>query len=63
MRQSPSGGNIVNVTSHAGVRPKASSVPYAASKAALNHVSGCSRPCSGPRCGSTRGLRGWWTRR
>lgn len=31
-------GCIVNVTSHAGVRPKGSSVPYAASKAALNHV-------------------------
>jgi NAD(P)-dependent dehydrogenase (short-subunit alcohol dehydrogenase family) len=28
----------VNITSHAGVRPKGSSVPYAASKAALNHV-------------------------
>ncbi len=32
------GGCVVNVTSHAGVRPKGSSVPYAASKAALNHV-------------------------
>lgn len=31
-------GCVVNVTSHAGVRPKGSSVPYAASKAALNHV-------------------------
>ncbi len=29
---------IVNITSHAGVRPKGASVPYAASKAALNHV-------------------------
>lgn len=38
LRQSPGGGSIVNVTSHAGVRPKGSSVPYAASKAALNHV-------------------------
>jgi NAD(P)-dependent dehydrogenase (short-subunit alcohol dehydrogenase family) len=34
----PGGGCVVNVTSHAGVRPKGSSVPYAASKAALNHV-------------------------
>src|SRR4051795_13752831 len=38
LRQSPGGGCIVNITSHAGVRPKGSSVPYAASKAALNHV-------------------------
>ncbi|MFF9817524.1 SDR family NAD(P)-dependent oxidoreductase [Streptomyces sp. NPDC014006] len=38
LRASPGGGSIVNITSHAGVRPKGSSVPYAASKAALNHV-------------------------
>jgi ketoreductase RED2 len=31
-------GAIVNVTSVAGVRPTGSSIPYAASKAALNHV-------------------------
>jgi NAD(P)-dependent dehydrogenase (short-subunit alcohol dehydrogenase family) len=31
-------GCIVNVTSHAGIRPKGASIPYAASKAALNHV-------------------------
>jgi len=31
-------GCIVNITSHAGVRPKGASIPYAASKAALNHV-------------------------
>ncbi len=31
-------GSIVNVTSIAGVRPTGSSVPYAASKAALNHM-------------------------
>ena len=29
---------IVNVSSHAGVRPKGGSIPYAASKAALNHM-------------------------
>ena len=29
---------VVNVRSHAGVRPKGASIPYAASKAALNHV-------------------------
>lgn len=29
---------IVNISSHAGVRPKGASIPYAASKSALNHV-------------------------
>jgi len=29
---------VVNVSSHAGVRPKGASIPYAASKAALNHM-------------------------
>lgn len=29
---------VVNVSSHAGVRPKGASIPYAASKAALNHT-------------------------
>lgn len=29
---------VVNVSSHAGVRPKGASIPYAATKAALNHV-------------------------
>ena len=32
------GGCVVNVSSVAGVRPTGSSIPYAASKAALNHV-------------------------
>ncbi|WP_124094102.1 SDR family NAD(P)-dependent oxidoreductase [Burkholderia gladioli] len=31
-------GCVVNVSSHAGMRPKGASIPYAASKAALNHV-------------------------
>jgi NAD(P)-dependent dehydrogenase (short-subunit alcohol dehydrogenase family) len=31
-------GTVINITSHAGVRPKGASIPYAASKAALNHV-------------------------
>ncbi|MGO9855457.1 MAG: SDR family NAD(P)-dependent oxidoreductase [Acidimicrobiales bacterium] len=31
-------GSVVNVSSVAGVRPTGSSVPYAASKAALNHL-------------------------
>ncbi len=29
---------ILNITSHAGVRPKGASIPYAASKAAFNHM-------------------------
>jgi NAD(P)-dependent dehydrogenase (short-subunit alcohol dehydrogenase family) len=29
---------VVNISSHAGVRPKGASIPYAASKAALNHT-------------------------
>lgn len=29
---------IVNISSHAGIRPKGASIPYAASKAALNHI-------------------------
>lgn len=31
-------GCIVNISSHAGVRPKGASIPYAATKAALNHM-------------------------
>jgi NAD(P)-dependent dehydrogenase (short-subunit alcohol dehydrogenase family) len=31
-------GCVLNISSHAGVRPKGASIPYAASKAALNHV-------------------------
>ncbi|MBV8392121.1 MAG: SDR family oxidoreductase, partial [Alphaproteobacteria bacterium] len=31
-------GSIVNIGSHAGDRPKGASIPYAASKAALHHV-------------------------
>jgi NAD(P)-dependent dehydrogenase (short-subunit alcohol dehydrogenase family) len=31
-------GSVVNISSQAGVRPKGASIPYAASKAALNHV-------------------------
>lgn len=29
---------ILNISSHSGVRPKGASIPYAASKAALNHM-------------------------
>lgn len=31
-------GCVVNISSHAGVRPKGASIPYASTKAALNHV-------------------------
>jgi len=31
-------GSVVNISSHAGVRPKGASIPYAVSKAALNHL-------------------------
>lgn len=31
-------GCVVNISSHAGIRPKGASIPYAASKAALNHM-------------------------
>lgn len=31
-------GCIINISSHAGVRPKGASIPYAVSKAALNHM-------------------------
>lgn len=48
LRLSPGGGAIVNITSHAGVRPKGSSVPYAASKAALNHVTRLLAAALGP---------------
>lgn len=41
LRASSEGGraaSIVNIGTHAGSRPKGSSIPYAASKAALHHV-------------------------
>jgi NAD(P)-dependent dehydrogenase (short-subunit alcohol dehydrogenase family) len=41
-------GCIVNVTSHAGVRPKGSSIGYAAGKAALNHVTRLLAAALGP---------------
>jgi len=44
----PGGGCVVNITSHAGVRPKGSSIPYAASKAALNHTTRLLAAALGP---------------
>jgi ketoreductase RED2 len=41
-------GSVVNVTSVAGVRPTGSSIPYAASKAALNHMTALLAKVVGP---------------
>jgi ketoreductase RED2 len=41
-------GAIVNVSSMAGVRPTGSSIPYAASKAALNHMTALLAKVVGP---------------
>ena len=41
-------GSVVNVTSLAGVRPSGSSIPYATSKAALNHLTALLAKVSGP---------------
>jgi ketoreductase RED2 len=42
------GGSIINVTSIAGLRPTGSSIPYAASKAALNHLTALMAKALGP---------------
>ena len=41
-------GNVVNVSSLAGVRPTGSSIPYAASKAAINHMTRLLAAAVGP---------------
>ena len=41
-------GNIVNVSSIAGLRPTGSSIPYASSKAALNHLTVLMAKVTGP---------------
>jgi ketoreductase RED2 len=41
-------GSIVNITSLAGIRPTGSSIPYAASKAALNHLTHLMAKVLGP---------------
>jgi ketoreductase RED2 len=43
-----SAGVVVNVTSVAGIRPTGSSIPYAVSKAALNHLTRLLAKVSGP---------------
>jgi ketoreductase RED2 len=47
LRRSPAGA-VVNVTSIAGVRPTGSSIPYAVSKAAINHLTRLLAKVSGP---------------
>jgi len=42
------GGSVVNVSSIAGIRPTGSSIPYAASKAALNHLTQLLANVTGP---------------
>jgi ketoreductase RED2 len=42
------GGSVVNVTSVAGVRPTGSSIPYATTKAALNHMTALVAKVVGP---------------
>jgi NAD(P)-dependent dehydrogenase (short-subunit alcohol dehydrogenase family) len=51
LKRSPN-GSIVNISSHAGVRPKGASIPYAVSKAALNHMTRLLASSLGPniRC-------------
>ena len=44
----PDVGVVVNITSIAGVRPTGSSIPYAASKAALNHLTALLGNVCGP---------------
>jgi len=46
--QQSSSGVVVNVSSVAGVRPTGSSIPYAVSKAALNHLTRLLAKVSGP---------------
>ncbi len=41
-------GSIINITSLAGIRPTGSSIPYAASKAALNHLTHLMAKVLGP---------------
>lgn len=41
-------GNVINITSLAGLRPTGSSVPYASSKAALNHLTALLANALGP---------------
>lgn len=44
-----SSGSIINITSIAGIRPSGSSIPYAVSKAALNHLTVLLAKVAGPQ--------------
>ncbi len=55
-------GSVVNVASVAGVRPTGSSIPYAASKAAVNHMTVLLARWWAPKCASMRWRPGWSTR-
>ena len=46
--QSQSPSNVVNISSVAGVRPAGSSIPYAVSKAAINHMTRLLAAAAGP---------------
>ena len=54
-------GCVVNVSSLAGVRPTGSSIPYAASKAALNHVTRLLANVVGPEVRVNAVGPAWWT--
>jgi NAD(P)-dependent dehydrogenase (short-subunit alcohol dehydrogenase family) len=49
LESAPGGGVVVNIGSVAGVRPTGSSIPYAASKAALHHQTRLLAAVLGPR--------------
>lgn len=48
LRKAPGGGHVVNVSSIAGSRPAGSSVPYAVSKAAVEHLTRLLASALGP---------------
>lgn len=49
LREAPGGGCIINITSTSGLRGGGSSIPYAVSKAALNHLTRLLAAALGPK--------------